>query len=215
MSKDESVMCVRPTRLAECMIVGQGFIPIGHEVQLYRFLDGCRSFIPRSLCETDESWRQVIPYIVGNSMDEGIFTYTRATKGDEARLHKRRSLGIGGHISIGDANGEGGRKGFLAGMRRELKEEILYEKQGSCLQWYGFINDPSDSVGRVHIGIVGLLHVKTGPILPAPGNDHFEDCKCMSYSEVINCDDLESWSRYVRDAIVGNPKTWRMEEPRG
>jgi predicted NUDIX family phosphoesterase len=206
-NNDESVMCARPSRLAECGIVGRGLVTIGHESQIFRFLDGCRDFIPRSLCETDEAYRQVIPYIVGNSMEEGVFTYIRSARGGEPRLHARRSLGIGGHISTEDAGGEGGRKGFMAGMRREIKEEILYEKKDSNLQWYGIINDPADDVGRVHLGIVGFLHVKHGPILPAPGNDHFEECKCMSYSELIMCEDWENWSRYVRDAIVGNPRT--------
>jgi predicted NUDIX family phosphoesterase len=208
MSENESVLCVRPTRLAECLIVGQGFIPMGHEVQMYRFLDGARDFIPRALCETDESWRQVIPYIFGISRETGLFTYIRAKAGGEERLHERRSLGIGGHVSVTDGDGEGGRKSFLAAVRREIKEEIIYERKNSSLMWYGFINDTSDPVGRVHLGIVGVLAVRIGPILPAPGNDHFADCRSLSYSEAMQCDDWESWSRLVRDALISKPIIW-------
>lgn len=208
--KDESVLCVRPSRLADCGIIGQGFIPFGHEVQMYRFLDGCRDFIPRALCETDESWRQVIPYIVGISKDAGLFTYLRAEAGGESRLHRLRSLGIGGHVNVADGAGEGGRKSFLAAVRREVKEEVLYDKTLSSTTWIGMINDPSNPVGRVHLGIVGILSVRKGPILAAPGNDHFDDCRSLSYVEAMQWPsaDWESWSRLTRDAIMGRPALW-------
>lgn len=206
-NEDENVLCVRPTRLAECGLIGQGFIPLGHEIQMFRFLDGCQDFIPRSVCETDEAWRQVIPYIVGVSADEGIFTYVRDSKGTEGRLHHRRSLGIGGHVAQEDAP-NGGRKGFMAALRREIKEEVIYEKTNSLIMWLGIVNDVSDPVGRVHLGIVGALIVRDGPILPAPGNDHFRDCKCMSYSEVMMVDDWENWSSLVSSYILGRPNLW-------
>ncbi len=57
--------------------------------------------------ESDPSFKQLIPYVLLQHTDAAgqihLFTYTRGKGQGEARLHSKRSFGIGGHISAEDA----------------------------------------------------------------------------------------------------------------
>ena len=58
-------------------------------------------YMPRDLAEQDPSYKQLIPYCIFRHGDD-IFCYTRGTAQGEARLHAKRSIGVGGHISTVD-----------------------------------------------------------------------------------------------------------------
>lgn len=109
-----------------------------------------RLFLPRSQVETDESYKQIIPYISIRSGDSWVLLQ-RTSKQSEARLHNKFSLGIGGHIN--DLEVAAGAADLVyAGMLRELNEEIQLTP-GWKLQVIGAIYDPATEVGRVHLGI--------------------------------------------------------------
>jgi predicted NUDIX family phosphoesterase len=108
------------------------------------------SFRPRSLVETDPTWKQLIPYCVLTHRGR-IFTYTRGTGGGEKRLATKHSIGIGGHISEADARG--GTDPYRTGMLRELSEEVSITP-GWTDRMIGYVYDPSTPVGTVHLGIV-------------------------------------------------------------
>ena len=61
------------------------------------------SYRPRSEVEEDPSFKQLIPYVIFRHRDaqgrQTVFQYTRGTGQGEGRLHSKRSVGIGGHIS--------------------------------------------------------------------------------------------------------------------
>src|SRR5436190_9053741 len=82
------------------------------------------TFMERNLAEHDESFKQVIPYVLvahGNR----YLLIRRTKKQGEARLHDMYSLGIGGHINDVDSGSEDRHSHIVeAGMRRELNEEI-------------------------------------------------------------------------------------------
>ena len=67
------------------------------------------SYRPRSEMEQDPGYKQLIPYVIFSYTDqrgrEHLFRYTRGTGQGEQRLHSKRSIGIGGHISSDDADG--------------------------------------------------------------------------------------------------------------
>lgn len=86
-------------------------------------------------------------------IDRKIFQYTRGSGQGEKRLHAKRSIGIGGHISREDATGA---DLYRSGMERELSEEMIIEGAYQE-QLLGFIYDDSSPVGRVHLGVVHLL----------------------------------------------------------
>jgi predicted NUDIX family phosphoesterase len=132
----------------------------GFETDVERFLEPILqsdqlSFQPRSEMETDPSYKQLIPYVLLQwTDDEGdtkLFTYTRGGGSGESRLHAKRSVGIGGHISREDA--AGGTDPYATGMQRELSEEVRLESAYSEYR-DGLIYDPSNDVGKVHLGVV-------------------------------------------------------------
>src|SRR5438309_6873054 len=86
------------------------------------------SYRPRSAMEQDPSFKQLIPYVIfryRNSASETLlFQYTRGKGQGESRLHAKRSIGIGGHISADDAIQT---SAYEEGMRRELEEEVIID----------------------------------------------------------------------------------------
>jgi predicted NUDIX family phosphoesterase len=114
------------------------------------------SFQPRGAMEQDPSFKQLIPYVILECSVNGLphlFCYTRGSGQGEARLHAKRSLGIGGHISREDADQA---DPYRTGMRRELEEEVIMTAPSSE-ELMGLIFDPSTPVGEVHLGIVHRL----------------------------------------------------------
>ncbi len=107
---------------------------------------------PRAEVEQDPGFKQLIPYVIFRHCDpqgrETVFQYTRGAGMGEGRLHRKRSVGIGGHISARDAAADGGNP-YEEGMRREIEEEvaILTPYTARCV---GLINDDQTEVGRVH-----------------------------------------------------------------
>ncbi len=114
-------------------------------------------YMSRDLAEDDPSFKQLIPYCIfqftdadGNTL---VYQYTRGSGQGEARLHAKRSVGIGGHISTLDDHGE---CVYQQGMQRELDEEVSIntEYEGDCV---GLINDDQNDVGKVPLGVVHLF----------------------------------------------------------
>lgn len=152
----EQVMVV-PTELFHACGYFQGFCAetAGY---LEKLLDPNQTqYLPRDKMELDPSYKQLIPYCIFQYVDpQGVphlFQYTRGKGQGESRLHSKRSIGIGGHISSLDA---GESSPYREGMRRELEEEVTIdcEYSESCA---GLLNDDENEVGRVHLGIVHLI----------------------------------------------------------
>lgn len=120
----------------------------------------CRDiqYVDRDKAEFDESWLQIIPYVIVNAGDR-YFGYTRGKKGGENRLHTKQSLGVGGHINPADGETCDDLT-YTNGLYRELREELGIQLGASDYpEIVGFIYDPSNSVGKVHFGVVHLLRV--------------------------------------------------------
>lgn len=105
-------------------------------------------------CEVDPNWKQLIPYIVCVNKDGQILAYNRGSKGGEQRLASRWAIGFGGHINDQDES-------FAWGIWREIREELTGVTAGVDAVLLhgpiGFLNDDSDAVGRVHLGVVYIL----------------------------------------------------------
>ena len=159
------------------------------------------SFQPRSQMETDPSYKQLIPYVLLEWTDaEGtkkLFTYTRGGGGGEARLHAKRSVGIGGHISKEDA--ADGADPYSAGMQRELAEEVQLESAYEESR-EGLIYDPSNEVGQVHLGVVHRF-VLAEPKVSSNEADLAEG-GFVSVEELLSEKDrLETWSQLAIQAL--------------
>ena len=117
-------------------------------------------FVERAVAERTPSWKQIIPYTIVQC-GERILLTRRTKNGGEARLHDKHSIGIGGHINPVDLENRAGepRNPLPAGARREIGEEL--ELRGTCeLSPVGLLNDDSNSVGAVHVGVVHVLRVE-------------------------------------------------------
>ncbi|REK21722.1 MAG: phosphoesterase [Planctomycetota bacterium] len=163
------------------------------------------SYRSRSEVEEDPSYKQLIPYCVfryrGEDEQETVFQYTRGGGQGEKRLHAKRSVGIGGHISAVDADGDGDIHPYDEGMRRELTEEVLIDTPYTQQQ-VGLINDDETAVGRVHLGVVHLFDV-TEPRVHSREDDILEDGFRPVGDILSELEHFESWSQICMQALFG------------
>jgi predicted NUDIX family phosphoesterase len=159
------------------------------------------SFQPRGLMETDPSYKQLIPYVLLEWTNENgevsLFTYTRGGGSGEKRLHAKRSVGIGGHISQEDA-ADGGDP-YTVGMQRELSEEIRLDSEYTETR-EGLIYDPSNEVGRVHLGVVHRFVLKN-PAVQSNEADLAEGGFVKVADLKGEMDSLETWSQLAIKAL--------------
>jgi predicted NUDIX family phosphoesterase len=119
-------------------------------------------YLSRPEAEEDPSYKQLIPYCVFRHGDS-LFHYTRGSQQGEGRLHAKRSIGVGGHISTLDRDISD--EPYLAGMERELQEEVSIET-GFSTQLIGMINDDETEVGKVHLGVVHVFELDEPKVQP-------------------------------------------------
>ncbi|TWT52892.1 hypothetical protein Pla22_05200 [Rubripirellula amarantea] len=159
------------------------------------------SFQPRGPMEVDPTYKQLIPYVLMEYTDDAgevhLFTYTRGGGGGESRLHAKRSVGIGGHISREDADGAG--ELYETGMRRELEEEVQLTSQYSE-ERVGLIYDPSNDVGKVHLGVVHIFKLSEPRV--QSNEDDLTDGGFVSLATLRQeSDRLETWSQLAIEAL--------------
>jgi predicted NUDIX family phosphoesterase len=213
----EKVLVV-PTELFRKLGYFQGFTA---EVGRYlpRLLEGDElEYRPRGDMEEDASFKQLIPYALFRWTDNDgtvhLFEYQRGSGQGERRLHAKRSVGVGGHISSIDSNVVVAHLNadslaerddytgvYREGMRRELDEEVIIDTQYSE-QIVGLINDDETPVGRVHLGVVHLCDVHQPHILPREADildGHFRPVRDI----LPRLTEFESWSEIAVRALFG------------
>ena len=156
------------------------------------------SYRPRPAMEQDPSFKQLIPYCIFRFEDQ-IFYYRRSKGTGEGRLHGKRSIGGGGHISSED---QAAASPYLQAMQREIAEEVFLESgyRQSCV---GLLNDDESEVGKVHLGVVHIFDLDEPKVLPrettmietgfATVNDLAEDI-----------DSFETWSQLCLRHVFPN-----------
>lgn len=158
-------------------------------------------FMPRPEMENDPSYKQLIPYLVlmhGDDDGRHVFAYRRTPKGGESRLHGRRSIGVGGHISpLGGSLWEV----YEASLERELDEEVAFSEPRRTLAMVGLLNDDSNPVGAVHLGIVHVV-VLPGPSAKSKEEDLADDGFYRVPDLVADRDNFETWSQLVLDDMA-------------
>jgi predicted NUDIX family phosphoesterase len=158
------------------------------------------SYQPRPAMEQDPSFKQLIPYVIFRYRDVAgqtlVFQYTRGKGQGESRLHAKRSIGVGGHISADDAAAS---NAYDEGMRRELEEEVIIETPYRG-QIAGLINDDETEVGRVHLGVVHLLDVERPHIRPR--EEDILEADFRPVGELLaDFNRFETWSQICLRAI--------------
>jgi predicted NUDIX family phosphoesterase len=108
----------------------------------------------------------------------------------EQRLANKLSLGIGGHMRKEDLIGSD----ILSWATREFNEEIDY--QGTyAIRTVGAINDDSNDVGKVHLGLVLLLQGDSSKITIK--NEHKNGSLLTLEACFDQFENFESWSQII------------------
>lgn len=140
----------------------QGLKSDGVDAALEKLLDPANHFfMDRAAAEEDPTHKQLIPYCIFKFGDQ-LLHYTRGKSGGENRLHAKISVGVGGHINpVDTGGGRTGRAAYFAAVEREIEEELElpggYEQRIIAL-----LNDDSNPVGEVHLGVVHLVELVDG-----------------------------------------------------
>lgn len=117
----------------------------------------------RPECETMYDYLHLIPYItVINKDTKEVFVYSRGKGGGESRLHGNCSIGLGGHMEEELTDTYTIKDAIVECIERELEEEVgLKPTMEAKLSYrnnletnnFNIIYDPSNDVGKVHLGI--------------------------------------------------------------
>ena len=154
-------------------------------------------FLKRSECETDPTYKQIIPYVIVSYHNKYLLLKRLPAQG-EKRLHGLYSIGVGGHIKENEDAGE--KDIIVAGTLRELNEEVALSRVGAP-GYIGFLNDNTNEVGSVHLGLVFML---------GANDDYFKinepDKMTGSWASLdelgLLADRAETWSRVMIDFLI-------------
>ncbi len=198
-TNEEKILCVARSALPETWLQDAAGIKMSAR-EFYDCLEGAPiSWMPRHRAEMDRSYKQLIPYVVLQTL-AGLYTGCYQRNGAEARLHALWSVGIGGHINIEDCPaGETALSAIICrGMEREVKEEILALPPGAKPVFHGVINEEKTDVGHVHMGLVYRIHI-TDMTGFHPG-DELDSFAWMTADEFLSRP-LEIWSQLALNLL--------------
>jgi predicted NUDIX family phosphoesterase len=158
---------------------------------------------PRAVLEHTEDYRQIIPYIVLQHGSRFI-RYTRMPSGGENRLHGRTSIGVGGHVDLGDIMTTGESIDLFGTLSRAAEREVSEELGAvECKEktWVGVLVENDTAVGRVHIGLVGLWQLSALP--SGVAEEALGEVAHCSIEELkADCERLETWSCMVLEWLA-------------
>lgn len=171
-------------------------IPTQRLFDLNCYVQGCTQWVPadllqgelrpRTLVENDFNFKQLIPYVVFRYGDT-FFSYQRSTGQGESRLHGNYSIGVGGHIND---------EFLLDGCWREIREEVILPSISNDLCLVGLINDDTNAVGRVHLGVLFVLDA-AGVV---PRENTMLNAKYRTAEELKSLP-LETWSQHALNTL--------------
>jgi len=155
-------------------------------------------YVDRAAAEDDAGLKQLIPYVVVRDGDR-VFLMERTDAGGDPRLHHKASIGVGGHLNPVDD----GADPLDAGLRREWAEELAADWDPE-FRLVGMLNDDTNPVGSVHLGIVFVVDA-AGREVRVRENDKLRG-RMVPLSELRSAADrMESWSRLVAEGLLFAP----------
>jgi len=165
------------------------------------FVQGVPFFMNRSQVEKNPDYKQLIPYVI-MGYDDKYLSYVRGKRAGETRLIGNRSIGIGGHINPVDWTLFSAEpyQTYLEAVDREVAEEVAVETSHTN-HIVALLNDESNEVGSVHLGIVHYW------ALDAPNVNKREQMitqmAFMTSAELQGIKDtLETWSGLCVDHLA-------------
>jgi predicted NUDIX family phosphoesterase len=152
-------------------------------------------YLERPIAEESPAFKQLIPYVVVRDGEE-TFLMERTAAGGDPRLHGKGSIGVGGHLNPVDR----GQDPLLAGLAREWAEE-LDATWAPRFELVGMLNDDSNPVGSVHLGVV--FTVAAGGPLQVRETDKLTGHLASPGEVAAAWARLETWSQLVASELLG------------
>lgn len=151
-------------------------------------------FLDRPIAEANPAFKQLIPYVLVRS-GELVFLMERSEGGGDRRLHRKASIGVGGHLNPVDGDSDP----LDAGLRREWEEELIavWEPQFRLI---GLLNDDSNPVGSVHLGVVFEVDA-AGREIAVREREKLTGRWADAGALLAAGGRLETWSRLVADHL--------------
>ena len=159
-------------------------------------------YVERAVAEEDRTHKQLIPYVVVRDGTR-IFLMQRTDAGGDRRLHGKASIGVGGHLNPVDD----GEDALMAGLRREWREELQADWAPE-FRLVGLLNDDSNAVGAVHLGVVFSVEAN-GHAVDVRERDKLTGSFVPPDAVRAAWDRLETWSQLVAGALGLGPEPGR------
>ena len=155
-------------------------------------------FLDREDAEDDPGHKQLIPYCIFTCGGK-VLRYVRGGSSGEKRLASQASIGIGGHINASDFTSDHlGRETYDNGVSREIAEELKIN--GSFTHRIAaLLNDDTNEVGQVHLGVVHIVELENDDV--APNEAAIESLEFVSPEALAADEALETWSRICADSL--------------
>lgn len=158
----------------------------------------------RRFCESDPTKQQLLPYIVAVNQHEKIFCYSRGNSGTEKRLVGNKSIGLGGHVDDVPQFD----MSLYSWLQDEAEREVLEEvglKPLAALEFVNLLVDRTNSVGRVHLGLLAIAHVDVPETGVAAEEGHIEKGEWLTVAELQELaknGELENWSAMALEQLA-------------
>jgi len=188
------------------------------------FSDGLPMYPFEAACG-DASYKQLLPYTCFKVRGQNRFiTYRRNSLVGESRLSGNASVGFGGHIDLIDVTFNEKsvidlKETILKAHVRELHEEVsfgsfsfdseneqfdadfcpleerLIENYFDPEEMFLLINDTSNEVGRLHLGLVRVIEIDE-PEITGVGEEELDYLGAMDVDEILQANP-ESWTALI------------------
>ena len=151
-------------------------------------------YLERPVAEDDPDHKQLIPYVVVRD-GARVFLMERTDAGGDRRLHGKASIGVGGHLNPVDESEDA----LMAGLRREWDEELV-AGWAPEFRLVGLLNDDTNPVGAVHLGVVFEVEAAGRPV-EVREREKLSGRFADPHDVRAAWDRLETWSQLVAEAL--------------
>lgn len=164
-------------------------------------------FMKRGDVEDNPSWQQIIPYIVFQQGDKTFLMHRKSGHTDK-RLANNFSIGIGGHINESDIAGAN----IISWAQREFAEEVNYNSKFKA-KFLGVLNDDTNDVGLVHVGLVIKVE---GDGTPITVRDEHKSGVLVNKDDLLKkYKQMEHWSQIIVDGMYKKTQSVKESKPQG
>jgi len=201
MAQEEQVLVIE-RKVLEQVGMFQGLMFDVDQYLKQIFVPDVPRYMPRAQAEADPNYKQIIPYVI-MTHEEKYLSYVRGKRAGEGRLKGLGSIGIGGHINPEDDMPlfcNDFRESYLSAVKREVEEEVCVEADYTD-RVVALINDDSNEVGQVHLGIVHCWFLDAPRV--SKREQMITQMSFMSPTELENIrESLETWSSLCLDGLA-------------